>query len=93
MVSSFAPFNLDIYTPIGVVVKQFSADSLIIPTGAGQINILPGHVHLMTILRPGIMIVRQGEKNYHYTVTTGICRILKDQVLILSKVSEKFMED
>ena len=84
-----AAFKLNLYTPKGVVIKDLECDDLVIPTVRGQINILPEHTHILTELSTGIMTVKTSMGTRHFTVTAGLCRVLKDTVTILAFTSEK----
>ena len=84
-----AAFKLNLYTPKGVVIKDLECDDLVIPTVRGQINILPEHTHILTELSTGIMTVKTSMGARHFTVTAGLCRVLKDTVTILAFTSEK----
>ncbi|HLT22077.1 MAG TPA: ATP synthase F1 subunit epsilon [Bacteriovoracaceae bacterium] len=84
-----AAFKLNLYTPKGVVIKDLECDDLVIPTVRGQINILPEHTHILTELSTGMMTVKTTMGTRHFTVTAGLCRVLKDTVTILAFTSEK----
>ncbi len=84
-----AAFKLNLYTPKGVVIKDLECDDLVIPTVRGQINILPEHTHILTELSTGVMTVKTSMGTRHFTVTAGLCRVLKDTVTILAFTSEK----
>lgn len=87
-----AAFKLNLYTPKGVVIKDLECDDLVIPTVRGQINILPEHTHILTELSTGIMTVKTSMGSRNFTVTAGLCRVLKDTVTILAFTSEKAEE-
>lgn len=82
-------FSVDIYTPSRVLEKNVPVESLTISTCRGEIQILPEHTHLITKLETGVLTLRQKDKENYYLVTKGICKILGNKVLILSKTSEK----
>jgi F-type H+-transporting ATPase subunit epsilon len=84
-----AAFKLNLYTPKGVVVKDLECHDIVIPTCRGEINILPDHTHILTELGTGMMTVKTPMGPRHYSVTAGLCRVLKDVVTILSFTSEK----
>lgn len=84
-----AAFKLNLFTPKGTVVKNLECNDIVIPTVRGEINILPEHTHILTELSTGIMTVKTTMGTRHYTVTAGLCRVLKDTVTILSFTSEK----
>ncbi len=84
-----AAFKLNLYTPKGVVVKDLECSDIIIPTVRGEINILPEHTHILTELGNGILTAKTAMGPRHFSVTAGLCRVLKDSVTILSFTSEK----
>ena len=82
-------FKLNLYTPKGVVVKDLECNDIIIPTVRGEINILPDHTHILTELSTGILTSKTALGVRHFSVTAGLCRVLKDTVTILSFTSER----
>lgn len=82
-------FNLNIYTPNGVVIKGLQCSSLKIPTVRGQINVLPGHTHILTEVDTGVLSAKVGEAERHFTMTSGLCKVLGEEITILSTTSEK----
>lgn len=87
-----AAFKLNLFTPKGVVVKDLECNDIVIPTIRGEINILPDHTHILTELSTGLMTVKTPMGARHYSVTAGLCRVLKDTITILSFTSEKAEE-
>lgn len=81
-------FNLNIYTPNGIVVKQLACQELLIPTIGGEINVLPGHTHVLAQLEAGILTAKTGSSDRHFTMTGGLCKVLGKEVTILSTTSE-----
>jgi F-type H+-transporting ATPase subunit epsilon len=84
-----AAFKLNLFTPKGVVVKDLECHDLVIPTVRGEINVLPDHTHILTELSTGVITVKTTMGPRNYSVTAGLCRVLKDTVTILSFTSEK----
>lgn len=84
-----AAFKLNLFTPKGVVIKDLECNDIIIPTVRGEINILPEHTHILTELGTGILTAKTPNGVRHFSVTAGLCRVLKDTVTILSFTSEK----
>ena len=82
-------FNLNIYTPTGVVIKGLSCKELTIPTVRGEINVLPGHTHILTEVDTGILTAKHKDQDRHFLMTTGLCKVLGNEVTILASVSEK----
>lgn len=84
-----AAFKLNLNTPKGVVVKDLECNEIIIPTVRGEIDILPDHTHILTELSTGVLTAKTPMGVRHFSVTAGLCRVLKDTVTILSFTSEK----
>lgn len=79
--------KLELVTLDGV---KFSADaySIILPTAAGEITVLPGHEPLMSVLVPGIITIRRkaSEADYHlehYATYGGVLEVSGDMVRVL----------
>ncbi|MCF8058076.1 MAG: ATP synthase F1 subunit epsilon [Bacteriovoracaceae bacterium] len=87
-------FTVDLLTPEKVVAKDIPAESLLIPTVRGQINILPHHTHLINRLSTGVLSIFGGadDPDRHFSVTYGICKVLEDKVIIMSHTSEEKSE-
>lgn len=85
-------YNVDIFTPNGVVVHNLGADELYVPTKAGEINVLKDHTHLITELSSGMLTAKSSSGDRHFAVHSGLCKILGNKVTILSSTSEKAEE-
>lgn len=69
---------------------KFSAEaySIILPTAAGEINVLPGHEPLLSQLVPGVITIRKNrtDADYHmehYATYGGVLKITKGKVSVL----------
>ncbi len=85
-------FNLNIFTPNGVLIKGLKSSSLTIPTTKGEINVLPGHTHMVSVLETGIMSAKTSNGVKRFSITSGLVKILGEEINILSTTSEN-MED
>jgi len=85
-------FKLNLFTPKGVVIKDLECNDIIIPTVRGEINVLPDHTHILTELSTGVLSAKTGMGVRHFSITAGLCRVLKDTVTVLSFTSEKSEE-
>jgi F-type H+-transporting ATPase subunit epsilon len=64
--------DINLVTPRGVVAHQ-AADGLTAPGELGEFELLPGHVPLLTALRPGVLTI--GDKTRaRYAVSAGYLR-------------------
>ncbi len=65
--------GVNLVTPKGVVAHQ-DADGLTAPGELGEFELLPGHVPLLTALKPGVLTI--GEKTRtRYAVSSGYLRV------------------
>lgn len=69
---------------------KFSAEaySVVLPTAAGQVTILPGHEPLLGVVIPGIVTVRRNKADAdthleHYATYGGVLEVGKEGVRVL----------
>ncbi|HSX35133.1 MAG TPA: ATP synthase F1 subunit epsilon [Candidatus Saccharimonadales bacterium] len=79
--------NLELVTLDGVKFKA-EAYSVILPTAAGEITVLPGHEPLLSQLVPGVIIIRRSktEADYHlehFATYGGVLEISSKGVRVL----------
>ncbi|MDE6432267.1 MAG: ATP synthase F1 subunit epsilon [Opitutales bacterium] len=72
-----------VITPNGVDV-DVKADSVSVSTELGEIEILPGHRPLISILSPGCMVLKEKDKIASYIIDQGFVRVVNDTVLIIT---------
>ena len=94
------PLYVEIVTPDGIAWKSSEVEDVTIPTQSGEIEILPGHVPLVTIVEAGDVTVHHGGKTEDIAVDKGYARCIGDHVSILTeaavefdKIDEKAAED
>ncbi len=58
----------------------------------GQLGILPHHAPLLTTLRPGPMLIRNGTEETELFVGGGFLEVLPDRVTVLADVAERAEE-
>ncbi|MDR2512983.1 MAG: ATP synthase F1 subunit epsilon [Puniceicoccales bacterium] len=78
--------SIEIVTPERKAFES-PADSVVLPTQSGEVNILPGHVPLTTLVSPGVVAVHSGATVEHLVVDKGFARILGDRVSILTEAA------
>ena len=78
-----------ITTPEGRLLEQ-EIDQLTVETIDGQITVLPDHIPLVTILRPGEMLLRTGSKTVSYALYGGFLEIRPEsRIFILADAAER----
>jgi len=87
-------FTVDILTPSKIVAKNMPAESLLVPTVRGQINILENHTHIVSKLSTGVLSVFGGADyaDRNFSISTGVCKILDNKITILANTSEESVE-
>lgn len=78
-------FNLSIYSPSGVVIKNHPCDSLVIPTSEGMINVLKGHTHIISQLSTGTLVAESASGQKTFQVSNGISKVFGDSVTIMTQ--------
>ena len=57
-------------------------------TTEGQIGVLPGHIPLTVIVKPGILLITEAEGVKEAALHSGFAEILPDQMTILAEIVE-----
>ncbi len=79
--------SLSVVTPSAEVLKS-QVDEVIVPGLKGEIGMLPGHVPLVSALKPGVLVTVLGGKKHFYAVSSGFAEIDADAVTILTDTCE-----
>lgn len=76
-------------TPEGVMT-EVAATSVTIPTVDGEITVLPNHIPLVSVLRPGVITVRENDDTEeHLAVSGGFVQVTADEVNVLADTAER----
>ena len=83
------PMTLEIITAERQVFSD-EVDMVIAHGFDGQLGILPRHAPLMTMLKPGELMVRKsGEDDIHVAVSGGFMEVLGNRVSVLADACER----
>lgn len=82
--------HLVVTTPNGVVYEN-DAREVTLETESGQITVLHHHTPLVSVLKPGEMIVRKGkDEEHHFALSGGILEVREGgAVVILADAGER----
>ena len=80
-------FFLRIITPERIFYEG-QAEMVEFNTTEGEIGVLPGHVPLTVILKPGILNIHEPDNEKHAALHAGFAEILQEQVTILAEIVE-----
>jgi F-type H+-transporting ATPase subunit epsilon len=65
---------------------------LVVEGNEGELGILPRHAPLLTTLRPGPLLIRNGQEETELFVGGGFLEVLPDRVTVLADVAERAEE-
>jgi len=81
--------TLDIATPTKKVVEGIKCDWVKIPGARGELQILPNHTDLLTILGTGLLSFMQDGRERKFAVSYGFAEVRKGRVLVLAETIEE----
>ena len=76
--------NIEIVTPEAKVYED-TIDSVVMPTTSGEIDILPGHIPIVTEIMAGELIVSQSGKRQSLAISKGFVQCVGDKISILAE--------
>lgn len=80
--------HFKITTPERVVFKD-DVDSVTLPTTSGEITILPNHIPLISIMSPGEIIIKNGDKEVLIATSGGFVEVLSTKVVVLADSADR----
>ena len=80
-------FRLEIITPDRKFFEG-DVDMVEMNTTEGEIGILPGHIPLTVIIKPGILRIHESEETKKAALHAGFAEILPEKVTILAEIVE-----
>ena len=84
--------KFEIATPERVVFQK-DIRQVTVPTTSGEITVLPDHIPLISVLKPGVLEIVSGEKDLEIiSVSGGFIEVLKDKIVILADTAERAAE-
>ena len=83
--------HLDIFQPQKIRLQD-DFDHVIVPGIEGDFGISSGHTPFITMLRPGVITVYEGNKTHNFAVHNGFVTVEKDTVVITCQTIEAEQE-
>lgn len=80
-------YRLRIVTPERVFYEG-EVEMVEFNTSEGQIGVLPGHIPLTVIVKPGILVITEKDATKEAALHAGFAEILPDQLTILAEIIE-----
>jgi F-type H+-transporting ATPase subunit epsilon len=86
-----ATLRLEIITAERQVLVD-DVNAVVAPGIEGELGILPHHAPLMTMLKPGELLIRKDGEETYLAVTGGFLEVRPDKVIILADACERAEE-
>ncbi len=80
--------HFQITTPEKTVFSD-TVDEVILPTPMGEIGILPHHVPLVSLVKPGEIRIKKGSDTSYLAVSGGFIQVHPDKVVVLADTAER----
>ena len=74
--------TFELTTPERIVEKK-EVDGVTLPTQEGEITVLPGHIPLVSNLKPGVVTLHDGKEQEYLSVSGGFIEVQPDGRLIV----------
>jgi F-type H+-transporting ATPase subunit epsilon len=79
--------KLELVTPYRQVLSE-QVDEVTAPGMLGEFGVLPGHTALLTTLKIGELVYKQGHQAHHVAVNWGYVEVEDDVVTVLVETAE-----
>jgi len=84
--------KFEIATPEKVILKEM-IKQVVVPTIEGEVTILPKHMPLVGILKPGVLEIKnEKDEQRVFSVSGGFVEVLRNKVIILADTAERAEE-
>lgn len=81
--------RLDIVTPTKKLVEGAKADWVKIPGHRGELEILPGHRELLTLLSTGPLTFVLDGRERKFAISYGFAEVRNNRVLVMAETAEE----
>ncbi len=83
--------NLQIITPERIVYSG-KADQVTLPTADGEITIMANHIPLISTMKYGELVIKNGKEEIPMAVWGGFVEVKKNNVTIMTDIAERIEE-
>ncbi|MGE5425753.1 MAG: ATP synthase F1 subunit epsilon [Bacillota bacterium] len=84
--------QFEIVTPERVLLKE-EVSQVVVPTQAGEITVLPDHIPLVSIIKPGVLEVKTAAGATEIiSISGGFLEVLLGKVVVLADMAERAQE-
>jgi F-type H+-transporting ATPase subunit epsilon len=84
--------KFEIVTPERLVMREEIAQ-VSVPTATGEITVLPDHIPLVSILKPGVLEIKKTDGTVEImSVSGGFIEVMKNKIVVLADTAERAEE-
>lgn len=83
--------NLQVITPEKVAYRG-EADQVTLPTRDGEITILANHIPLISTMKHGELIIKNGSEEIPMAVCSGFVEVKKNKITIMTDIADRVEE-
>lgn len=84
--------DVHIVTAEREVFVEDDVDEVVVPGIEGELTVLPEHAPLLTMVKPGVILLRKSGEDIDMAVTGGFIEVRQDRVTILADAAERAEE-
>jgi F-type H+-transporting ATPase subunit epsilon len=84
--------QFELVTPERVLLKE-AVTQVTLPTEMGEITVLPNHIPLVAVLKPGVVEVKRADGSQEIiSVSGGFVEVLQGKIVVLADTAERATE-
>ena len=80
--------KLSVYSPERRLIENREVESVTLPTSEGQIQVLPGHVHMAGTLETGPFWYTEKGQDVRGVISYGFFRVVGEEVSVMAETLE-----
>jgi len=84
--------DIDIVTAERVVYSEKEVDEIIAPGVEGEFAVLPRHAAFLTMLVPGVVVIRKAGEEIEMAISGGFVEVRDNRVVVLADAAERAEE-
>jgi F-type H+-transporting ATPase subunit epsilon len=84
--------DIDIVTAERIVYSETEVDEIMAPGAAGEFAVLPRHAAFLTMLVPGVVVIKKGGDETEMAISGGFVEVRDNRVVVVADTAERAEE-
>ena len=84
--------DIDIVTAERIVYSEKEVDEIIAPGAVGEFAVLPRHAAFLTMLVPGVVVIKKGGDETEMAISGGFVEVRENRVVVVADTAERAEE-